>query len=97
MYRGVAWLCYDEQFRQQKAVRPSLHWDHKHISWWMRLMAAPRGGSQPFLGMAGTPHLGGPRQAPFRKGNGKGRDAAEKRGDSSEGGRDAPVSCPLPK
>ncbi|KAM4021783.1 uncharacterized protein ACNLHF_027101 [Anomaloglossus baeobatrachus] len=49
-YGGLAWLRYDEQFRQRKALRPGMRWDHKDISLWMRLMAAP---SQPFRGGAG--------------------------------------------
>ncbi|KAM3932714.1 uncharacterized protein RB166_005734 [Leptodactylus fuscus] len=44
VYGGNAWLRYDEHFRQRKAVRPSLRWDHKDISAWMKLMAAPKGG-----------------------------------------------------
>lgn len=60
VYGGVAWLRYDEQFRQRKAVRTSLKWDHKDISLWMRLMAAPRmGGSQSFPGSAGGSSAGG--------------------------------------
>lgn len=51
VYGGTAWLRYDEQFRQRKAVRPSIRWDHKDISLWMRLMSAPRS-SQPFRGAA---------------------------------------------
>lgn len=31
---ALSWLRYDEQFRQHKAVRPSLRWDHKDISLW---------------------------------------------------------------
>lgn len=27
-YGGMAWLHYDEQFRQRMAVRPTLRWDH---------------------------------------------------------------------
>lgn len=53
VYGGNAWLRYDEQFRQRKAVRPSIRWDHKEISLWMRLMAAPKGAGQPFQGAAG--------------------------------------------
>ncbi|KAM3929154.1 uncharacterized protein RB166_006940 [Leptodactylus fuscus] len=44
VYGGNAWLRYDEHFRQRKAVRPSLRWDHKDISSWMKLMAATKGG-----------------------------------------------------
>lgn len=53
MYGGTAWLRYDEQFRQRKAVRPSIRWDHKDISLWMRLMTAPRAAGQPFHGASG--------------------------------------------
>lgn len=35
-------LGYDKQFRQRKAVRPSLCWDHKDISLWMKLMSVAR-------------------------------------------------------
>lgn len=42
VYGGTAWLRYDEQFRQRRAVRSSLRWDHKDISLWMRLMSSPR-------------------------------------------------------
>lgn len=59
VYGGVAWLRYDEQFRQRKAVRPSLRWDHKDISLWMRLMAAPKG--EAFHGGPGVPRQRGPR------------------------------------
>uniref|UniRef100_A0A1B8XWI4 C3H1-type domain-containing protein n=1 Tax=Xenopus tropicalis TaxID=8364 RepID=A0A1B8XWI4_XENTR len=38
VYGGVAWLRYDEQFRQRMSVRPSLKWDHKDIGLWLRLM-----------------------------------------------------------
>lgn len=53
VYGGVAWLRYDEQFRQWKAVRPSLRWDHKDIGLWMKLMTQARVAPQPF-------HWGGP-------------------------------------
>lgn len=53
-YGGNAWLRYDEQFRQRMAVRPSIRWDHKDISLWMRLMMAPKAAGQPFSGAAGS-------------------------------------------
>ncbi|KAM3929242.1 uncharacterized protein RB166_007049 [Leptodactylus fuscus] len=54
VYGGNAWLRYNEHFRQRMAVRPSLRWDHKDISSWMKLMAAPkRGGGQSFREGAG--------------------------------------------
>lgn len=31
VYGGLAWLRYDEQFRQRKAIHSSLRWDHKDI------------------------------------------------------------------
>lgn len=46
VYGGSAWLRYDEQFRQRRAVCRSLHWDHKDISLWMRLMSSTRAPSQ---------------------------------------------------
>lgn len=53
VYGGNAWLRYDEQFRQRKAMRPSICWDHKDISLWMRLMTAPPSSGQPIHGTAG--------------------------------------------
>lgn len=50
---GVAWLRYDEQFRQWRAIRPALRWDHKDISLWMRLMTSARAPNQFFPGGAG--------------------------------------------
>lgn len=50
---GVRWLRYDELYRQRKAVRPSLRWDHKDIGLWMKLMTQARVGSQPFHEGAG--------------------------------------------
>ncbi|OCT70495.1 hypothetical protein XELAEV_18037416mg [Xenopus laevis] len=44
VHGGTAWLRYDEQFRQRLAVRPSLEWDHKDISLWIKLMNANRPG-----------------------------------------------------
>lgn len=35
-------LRYDEQFQQRMAIRPSLRWDHKDISLWMKLMTSAR-------------------------------------------------------
>ncbi|XP_056409991.1 uncharacterized protein LOC130338807 [Hyla sarda] len=69
-YGGTAWLRYDEQFRQRKAVRPSLRWDHKDISLWMKLMAAPRapGGQQSFREGAGGAGAGSGRPAGAAKG-----------------------------
>ncbi|KAM4013963.1 uncharacterized protein ACNLHF_003920 [Anomaloglossus baeobatrachus] len=53
VYGGLAWLRYDEQFRQRKAGRQGIRWDHKDIGLWMRLMTAPRGVNQPFQGYVG--------------------------------------------
>lgn len=50
VYGGTAWLRYNEQFRQRRAGRPSLHWDHKDISLWMRLMSSARAPPQFFSG-----------------------------------------------
>lgn len=52
VYGGSAWLLYDEQFRQRRVVRPSLQWDHKDISLWMRLMSSARALNQSFSGRA---------------------------------------------
>ncbi|CAJ0962012.1 unnamed protein product [Ranitomeya imitator] len=41
-YGGQGWLRYDEQFRQRKAFRPSIRWDHKDIALWMRVMVPSR-------------------------------------------------------
>ncbi|CAJ0931131.1 unnamed protein product [Ranitomeya imitator] len=38
-YGGQAWLRYDEQFRQRKAVRPEIRWDQKDIGLWLKVMA----------------------------------------------------------
>ncbi|KAE8577583.1 hypothetical protein XENTR_v10022958 [Xenopus tropicalis] len=38
VYGGLAWLRYDEQFRQRMAVRQDVRWDHRDIGLWMRLM-----------------------------------------------------------
>eukprot|EP00079_Xenopus_tropicalis_P026880 XP_012820916.1 PREDICTED: collagen alpha-1(I) chain-like [Xenopus tropicalis] len=38
VYGGIAWLRYDEQFRQRMAVRQDVCWDHRDIGLWMRLM-----------------------------------------------------------
>lgn len=54
VYGGTAWLRYDEQFRQRKALRPGLRWDHKDIGLWMKLMTHARAAGQPFLGGAGS-------------------------------------------
>lgn len=59
VYGGTAWLRYNEQFRQRRAVRPSLHWDHKDISLWMRLMSSARAPPQFFQGEAGGTHSSG--------------------------------------
>lgn len=60
-YGGVAWLRYDEQFRQRMAVRPSLRWDHKDISLWMKLMTAARAPNQFFqAGVGGSAAPGQP-------------------------------------
>ena len=59
VYGGSGWLRYDEQFRQRRAVRPDLRWDHKDITVWMRLMTAPRGQNQFFQGGAGGPSAQG--------------------------------------
>lgn len=132
MYGGIAWLRYDKQFRQRKAVRSSIHWDHKDISLWMRLMDAYRS-SQPFHGAAVGLASAGPSAASrrdfcwrfnegvckfssdckykhvctgcggahslskcFQRGQGKGSEALQKRGDASEGGRDGAVSRKVP-
>lgn len=42
VYGRQAWLRYDEQFRQRKAVRPSMRWDHKDIGLWLRVSAPTR-------------------------------------------------------
>lgn len=44
VYGGVAWLRYNKQFWQHKALWPLLRWDHKDISLWMCLMASLLGG-----------------------------------------------------
>lgn len=54
VYGGSAWLRYDEQFRQRRAVRPSLRWDHKDISLWMRLMSSARAPTQFLQGGPGV-------------------------------------------
>lgn len=38
VYDGTAWFRNDKQFKQRKVIWPSLHWDHKDISLWMKLM-----------------------------------------------------------
>lgn len=53
VYGGVAWLRYDEQFRQRKAVRPAIRWNHKDICLWMKLMTPARVGNQFFPSGAG--------------------------------------------
>lgn len=53
VYGGMAWLHYDEQFRQRKAVRPAIRWDQKDIGLWMKLMTPARSGNQFFPGGAG--------------------------------------------
>lgn len=53
VYGGTAWLQNDQQFRQRRAVRPSLPWDHKDISLWMRFMSSPWAPNQ-FLQGGGT-------------------------------------------
>ncbi|OCT86384.1 hypothetical protein XELAEV_18020066mg [Xenopus laevis] len=67
VYGGLAWLRYDEQFRQRMAVRSDLNWDHRDIGLWMRLMNTKGyqgyGGSssstnQPFQGGSGGHNLG---------------------------------------
>lgn len=45
VYCGMAWLRYDEQVCQHKAIQPSIQWDHKDISLWMRLMTFQGGGA----------------------------------------------------
>ncbi|PIO11577.1 hypothetical protein AB205_0155200, partial [Aquarana catesbeiana] len=62
-YGGMAWLRYDEQFRQRMAVRPTLRWDHKDISLWMRLMTAVRAPNQFFqAGVGGSAAPGQPAE-----------------------------------
>lgn len=68
MYGGNTWLRYDEQFPQQKAVRPSIRWDHKDISLWMRLMSAPHGSGQPIRGSTDGSEPAGGRSASTSKG-----------------------------
>ncbi|KAM4747477.1 uncharacterized protein WCC33_005019 [Rhinophrynus dorsalis] len=55
VYGGVAWLKYDEQFRQRMAVRSSLLWDHKDIGLWLKLMGHSRAGGQSSVGGSSTP------------------------------------------
>ncbi|CAJ0916298.1 unnamed protein product [Ranitomeya imitator] len=52
-YGGQAWLWYDEQFRQRKAVRPAIWWDQKDIGLWLRVMAPTKFGHS-FQSGAGT-------------------------------------------
>lgn len=52
VYGGTAWLRYDEQFWQRRAVRKELRWDHKDISLWMRLMTTTQAPNQFFQGGA---------------------------------------------
>lgn len=59
VYGGTAWLRYDEQFRQRRAVRPELRWDHKDISLWMRLLTTARAPNPFFQGGAGGPSTQG--------------------------------------
>lgn len=59
VYGGTAWLRYDEQFRQRRAIRPTLRWDHKDISLWMRLMTTARAPNQFFPGGTGGPSTQG--------------------------------------
>ncbi|KAM3923887.1 uncharacterized protein RB166_012822 [Leptodactylus fuscus] len=54
VYGGQAWLRYDEQFRQRKALRPSIRWDHKDISLWLKLMVPVRTGQSFPAGAGGT-------------------------------------------
>lgn len=42
VYGGTAWLRYDKQFCQRRAISPSLRWDNKDISLWMQLMTSAR-------------------------------------------------------
>lgn len=53
VYGGLVWLRYDKQFRQKKAIRPSIRWDHKDICLWMKLMTLSKAISQFFPGGAG--------------------------------------------
>lgn len=59
VYSGSAWLRYDEQFRQRRADRPSLRWDHKDISLRMRLMSSARAPPQFFQGGPGVQNFSG--------------------------------------
>lgn len=125
VYGGMAWLRYDEQFRQRKAVRPSIRWDHKDISLWMKLMTSARVGNQFFQGGAGGTSTSGQSASRkkgvcwqfnegtcrfgssckykhecsgcsgnhsltrcFKQGKGRTGDAAGKREDATEGGKD---------
>ena len=45
----MGWLHYDEQFRQRRAVRPDIRWDHKDIGLWL-LVTAPTRTVQPYRG-----------------------------------------------
>lgn len=55
VYGGTAWLRYDDQLQQRRAVRPALRWDHKDISLWMKLMTTVRAPNQFFQGGGGGP------------------------------------------
>lgn len=66
VYGGLAWLRYDIQFRQRKAVRPQLRWDHKDIGLWMKLMVQARASGQPFQGGASGSGVAG-QSATHRK------------------------------
>lgn len=59
VYGGMAWLRYDEQFRQRKAIRPAMRWNHKDISLWMKLMSSPQASSSFFQAGAGSPSTPG--------------------------------------
>lgn len=48
VYGGMSWLRYDEQFKQRKAVRLAIRWDHKDIGLWIKLITLARSGSQFF-------------------------------------------------
>lgn len=49
VYGGQAWLRYNEQFRQRKAVHPNIRWNHKDIGLWLKV-TAPQRTNQSFRG-----------------------------------------------
>ncbi|XP_068098205.1 fibronectin type III domain-containing protein 7 [Hyperolius riggenbachi] len=49
---GDSATVVSKEFRQRKAVRPEIRWDHKDVILWMKLMIPVSKGSQPFQGGA---------------------------------------------